>query len=119
MAAQTQTATLERRALFDEPLRIKFVQSEHDAKTYLGYVKYVNEHTGFGVIACSETHEIFGCDVPLLHPQLKGFSIGDSIYFKVVFNRAKGVPQALNLSTPPPNMTVQTRPSKRMKREQK
>ena len=61
-------------------------QEEHDDKIHSGFIKYFNERTGFGFIACSNTWKNFGCDVFLHYSQLNGFSVGDSVQFKIVFD---------------------------------
>ena len=110
---------------------------------YVGIIKHLNAKSGFGIIACSDTRKIFGCDAPFLCPQLNRFSVGDTVHFKSLFDPAKGTPQAFDLSmaaqmqtttlelrdlvdeplrikfVTPRNMAVQTRPSKRIKRKQK
>ena len=110
---------------------------------YVGIIKHLNAKSGFGIIACSDTRKIFGCDAPFLCPQLNRFSVGDTVHFKSLFDPAKGIPQAFDLSmaaqmqtttlelrdlvdeplrikfVTPRNMAVQTRPSKRIKRKQK
>ena len=110
---------------------------------YVGIIKHLNAKSGFGIIACSDTRKIFGCDAPFLCPQLNRFSVGDTVHFKSLFDPAKGIPQAFDLSmaaqmqtttlelrdlvdeplrikfVTPRNMAVQTRPSKRRKRQRK
>ena len=121
----------------------ELTQAEHDNKVYVGIIKHLNAKSGFGIIACSDTRRIFGCDVPFLCLQLNRFSVGDNVHFNILFDPAKGTPQAFDLSmaaqmqttmlerralldeplrikfVPPRNMAVQTRPSKRRKRKQK
>ena len=65
---------------------------------YVGIIKHLNAKSGFGIIACSDTREIFGCDAPFLCPQLNRFSVGDTVHFKSLFDPAKGTPQAFDLS---------------------
>ena len=72
----------------------ELTQAEHDNKVYVGIIKHLNAQSGFGIIACSDTRKIFGCDVPFLCPQLNRFSVGDNVHFKILFDCAKGVPQA-------------------------
>ena len=65
---------------------------------YVGIIKHLNAKSGFGIIACSDTRKIFGCDAPFLCPQLNRFSVGDTVHFKSLFDPAKGTPQAFDLS---------------------
>eukprot|EP00928_Gymnodinium_smaydae_P030910 TRINITY_DN2284_c0_g2_i3.p1 TRINITY_DN2284_c0_g2~~TRINITY_DN2284_c0_g2_i3.p1 ORF type:complete len:1209 (+),score=162.76 TRINITY_DN2284_c0_g2_i3:61-3687(+) len=64
--------------------------------SFVGSITAFNPEKGYGFIQCPETFALFGKDVWVHHAQVGNFAVGDSVSFRIVFNK-DGNPQAIEL----------------------
>jgi cold shock CspA family protein len=72
-----------------------------ESQHFTGYVKSFSKESGFGFVACDDTHRIFGRDVFLHQSSLGDFKIGDAIVFRLEIDPQKGTPRAKDLIRAP------------------